>query len=443
MRVTTWIERLSGQSMALILCFILIFMPDGAYAQQAVVPFQLNLSDPGARSMGFGGAFVALADDATAAFSNPAGLVQLLEPEVSVEVRHWQYSSPYTEGGRIEGTPSGLGIDTTPGLRTATSDYDTTGISFLSLVYPKGNWSFAVYRHESADLESFGETQGLFGGAPCCLTRWSDQRFSSDWDIVTYGFSSAYQITDAFSVGLGLVYSDIWFQANVTEYLWDEDSEESFLGPNSYLPERATLSETLTAKDTDWTPSAGLLWKFSEQWSLGGVYRKGFETDFWGMVTVGEANDFGLPAGDLLFQTPIFLIELPDFYGAGIAYRSVDGRLAVSFQWDRVEYSSIPTSIGLDDQTIDDADELHLGAEYVFLGSTPIIAVRLGTWLDPDHQMRATSDDPLTRALLRGGEDEWHFTAGLGIALQNFQIDLGFDFSDRVDSVSLSAIYSF
>jgi long-chain fatty acid transport protein len=34
----------------------------------------LNLSNPGARSLALGGAFVALADDATAAFANPAGL---------------------------------------------------------------------------------------------------------------------------------------------------------------------------------------------------------------------------------------------------------------------------------------------------------------------------------------------------------------------------------
>jgi hypothetical protein len=44
-------------------------------AQQAIVPLHLSISDPGARSMGFGGAFVALGDDATAAFANPAGLV--------------------------------------------------------------------------------------------------------------------------------------------------------------------------------------------------------------------------------------------------------------------------------------------------------------------------------------------------------------------------------
>ena len=102
-----------------------------------------------------------------------------------------------------------------------------------------------------------------------------------------------------------------------------------------------------------------------------------------------------------------------------------------------------PTSLGLNDQTIDDVDELHLGAEYFFLGSTPIIAVRLGTWLDPDHQMRATSNEPLIRTLIPRGDDEVHFAAGIGVAMQQFQIDLAMDFADRADTFSLSAIYSF
>lgn len=65
---------------------------------------------------------MALADDATAAFANPAGLVQLVRPEVSVEGRHWSFSTPFTLGGRAEGLPSGFGIDNVVGLRTATSD---------------------------------------------------------------------------------------------------------------------------------------------------------------------------------------------------------------------------------------------------------------------------------------------------------------------------------
>jgi len=438
------VERLSSYAGAWILLLVGSLAPAVVSAQQAIVPLQFSFSDPGARSMGFGGAFVGLADDATAAFSNPAGLVQLLSPEISIEGRRWSYSTPFTEGGRLEGLPSGNGIDTTVGLRTATSEADLTGLSFLSLVYPKGNWSLAFYRHESANLEFFGETQGLFfGGTDCCQDREPDQRATSDMEIVSYGLSGAYRISDRFDLGLGAVYHDTSISTTATQFLWDEDTIQSFFAPNSYLFERSVISVTSLADDTDWTLTGGFLWRLAPSWSIGGVYRQGpeIENDFVG--TAGQAVDLGVPPGEVFGQRTGVKIEFPSIYGLGFAYRAPDGRLTVTFQWDRVTYSSIAESLELDDQVIEDADELHLGAEYVFLDSTPIIAVRLGTWLDPDHEPRATIDDPLLRALLPGGDDDMHYAVGLGVATQNFQIDLGADFGDRTDTLSLSAIYNF
>jgi hypothetical protein len=48
------------------------------------VPIPFDFLNPGARSLALGGAFTGLADDATVAFTNPAGLVQLSRPEVSL-----------------------------------------------------------------------------------------------------------------------------------------------------------------------------------------------------------------------------------------------------------------------------------------------------------------------------------------------------------------------
>ena len=434
------VERLSSHS-ALVLLLAALLAPAGVVAQQ-VIPVQFSFSDPGARSMGFGGAFVALADDATAAFANPAGLVQLLRPEVSVEGRRWSYSTPFTEGGRLAGLPTGNGIDTTVGLRTATSEHKLTGLSFLSLVYPGDDWSLAFFRHEWANLEFFSETQGLFTGGPGTLGRFVDVRATSDQEFVSYGLSAAYRISDRFNLGLGVVYHDLSFEASETRFLPDDDTLASVFAQNSYLPERSVTIERSFGHATDWTFIAGFLWRLSESWSIGGVYRQGPEVEGEGEETAGEANDLGVPPGSVVFRGP-GVLELPDFYGLGFAYRAPDGRLTVSFQWDRIEYSNSADSLRFDERTIDDVDELHLGAEYVFLGSTPIVAVRLGAWLDPDHQIRTTTDDPLDRALLPRGDDEMHYAAGLGVALQNFQIDLGVDFADRVDTVSLSAIYSF
>jgi len=76
--MATRTRRWAPPTCALGVVFCAVSIPDRVAAQEPVVPLQMSFSDPGARSMGLGGAFVALADDATAAFSNPAGLVQLV-----------------------------------------------------------------------------------------------------------------------------------------------------------------------------------------------------------------------------------------------------------------------------------------------------------------------------------------------------------------------------
>ena len=431
-----------------------------ASAQETPSTFEFSFSNPGARSLGFGGAFAALADDATAAFANPAGLVQLVSPEVSAELRHWRYSTPYIEGGRFHGEPTGIGLDNTDGLRTAVSEEQLTGLSFLSFVYPTGNWSLAVYWHQLANFRAQTDTQGLFYddiGGPFPL-RSFDRRWSTELDIVSYGVSGAYRVSDRLSFGLGLVYFEGRLEAPFEWYLPDDDSFSGIFGPNSYLPERQLANGSMAFDDSDWGLSAGLLWSFVERWSVGAFFRQGPEFNLIYDVVAGPgAALLDPPVFDgetfLVIATPM---QFPDVYGLGVAYRSHDGKLTVSFEWDRVEYSSIfdsfdPTVIeSLDDDldldielAADDGNELRLGAEYAFLDLKPVVAVRAGVWRDPDHRFRSISSDPEHRALFQSGEDEIHVAVGMGLAFTSFQVDLAADFSDLVDTVSLSLIYSF
>ena len=92
---------------------------------------------------------------------------------------------------------------------------------------------------------------------------------------------------------------------------------------------------------------------------------------------------------------------------------------------------------------MDDADELHLGFEYVVIKATPIIALRSGIWMDPDHQIRFVGGDEFASGLLRAGDDQVHYAVGFGMVLRKFQIDVGVDLSDLVRTASLSAIYTF
>ena len=89
-------------------------------------------TNPGARSIGLGGAFAAIADDATAAFANPAGLVQILRPEISIELR---------------GTASRFDREIPYDLANGVS-----GLGFFSFVYPSRSWALALYSHQLASV---------------------------------------------------------------------------------------------------------------------------------------------------------------------------------------------------------------------------------------------------------------------------------------------------
>ena len=109
-------------------------------AQGGPTTIQFSFSNPGARSLGMGGAFAAVADDATAAFANPAGLTQLTRPEVSIEGRHWSYATPFTVGGRVHGEPTGIGLDGP--IRTGVSEFERrpSRFSLLSTRDAIGHW---------------------------------------------------------------------------------------------------------------------------------------------------------------------------------------------------------------------------------------------------------------------------------------------------------------
>src|SRR5688572_20718864 len=100
--------------------------------QEVNAGIQFNFSTPGARSLGLGGAFIGLADDATAAFANPAGLVNLSEQEVALELRSIDVTQQFVEAGHNFGPPSGNGVDTVAGLQIGETSDRSEAVSFLS-----------------------------------------------------------------------------------------------------------------------------------------------------------------------------------------------------------------------------------------------------------------------------------------------------------------------
>src|SRR5688572_14804661 len=123
---------------------------------------QFNFASPGARSLARGGAFIADASDATAAYANPAGLVNLPAPELSLELRSSKFVHSFTDRGHAFGPPSDQGTDTISGLQAGTSENRVDNIAFASVVLPFRNFAIAAYRHELANFSVSARTQGAF-----------------------------------------------------------------------------------------------------------------------------------------------------------------------------------------------------------------------------------------------------------------------------------------
>ena len=56
--------------------------------------------------------------------------------------------------------------------------------------------------------------------------------------------------------------------------------------------------------------------------------------------------------------------------------------------------------------------------------------------------MRGNGANPVVDALVPAGDDEMHYAAGLGVAFETFQIDVGADLSEAADTFSVSAVFS-
>lgn len=461
---------------------------------------QLNFSTPGARSLALGGAFIALADDATAAFTNPAGLTRLHRQEVSLELRHWSFTHSFTDRGNL-GRASGLGVDFIDGLVEGESGNDVTGLSFVSYTYPKDRWVIAFYRHELANFEATIESHGPFvvsdsfrldpetgqlsGGG---FSRLFPFRALLDLGIVNWGLSGAYRLRPNLSLGAGLSHYEFELRSTTTRYSNRKPITAPAPGSINFLPgfffggpdfsDGNILNiQTEVGDDTDLGGNAGFIWDMNSRWSLGAVYRQGPRFSFL-------SRNVGGPAAGDNFGRELNSVEaafkVPDVLGAGVVFRPLeraapdDGRqrqvrLTIVFDYDRVEYSDLtsdvkalfvsngkPETEAAERLKASDADELHLGVEIFFYRLNIPLAIRAGAWYDPDHRTAFTGELPadlttpetqsfgFRAALFREGDNTVHYAVGVGAVFrQNIQLDAAVGLSERDDTGSLSVVVRF
>lgn len=400
----------------------------------ASIPF--SFSSPGARSLGMGGAFIGLADDATAAYANPAGLTQLRQTEISLEGRHTSYSTPYIDGGRASLNPFN-----TNGLVTNEADTSKNNLSYLSIVIPHDRWAFAFYRQEVARFStSFLTFEGADVGDDVVLFP-----FSSDADlrILNYSATAAYKVSDAVSLGLGVSYYDFRF--------------ETVTGRVDDLPQVpiAASGQIQEGDDNGYGWNLGARFALSDTLSLGLTYRRAPDFKYRALNVIFSTDGVPLPQ-PAVYAFEGIRFDIPDVWGAGLSWRPTDA-LIVNFDVNRVEYSQLTDDItslfGIQSSAnrlrLEDGTEVHLGAEYTFASMKHPFSLRGGVWHDPRHSVGFdgtpnTIEDAVLATLFAGGRgSDTHYALGGGWAFSKFQLDFAADWSEGVDTYSLSGVYRF
>ena len=437
--------------------------------------FAFNFINPGARAMGLGGAFAAIADDVTAAQANPAGLATFSDPKSFLE-----YGVIERDLQVVSGETGSLEVDLITGERelpffgvTSVSNVETVNEpTSLGLAYPirvgdHGRiFTISASRHvvlsEERTLSSGDEltqTRFAFDTFPNTVNGTTLEAYSVNMpvagnlsnEIVHWDLGLAFGVHPDFSLGLTLTAATLDLRADTLTQV--VDPLELFLDPtHPRLPAQPTTDLYRTAvdgSDTDFTYTVGFLWHpdtvFAggpSPWQFGVVFRKGAS------FVVDESTLLnGIPE-----QTFSNSIIVPDRYSVGLSYRTKEHWLLTA-EVERIEYSDLledfrsgvnfltssrvaEVAFDLDPEQsveydVDDGYVPRVGVEFVRPAGRGRLALRAGYFRMPDDRIRMSrfnSDDPDVNAAyleaFRGGEATDHVAAGAGYTFGRSSIEI-------------------
>lgn len=391
---------------------------------------------PGARAVAMGKTFIGLADDATAAVSNPAGLSNLLDQEFSFE-----FTATDIEHQRF-----------VPGVQDQVRSFGQTVLtpSFFSYVLPMRRATMAVFLNT---LQDYRETYELPERFIPDLNDFEDGSYGTlSVEVQSFGASGAFVVTPYLSVG-----------GSVTMLSLDLASQAR--SGTRFAPRNGT--DTI-GSDLAWTGIGGLLLKPTRDLSVGFTYNRGAVFDL-------ETRLFG----DFLYTlptTPPIRVDVnltgelretnyvvPDRYSAGLSWQ-LHNRFTVLADVSRVNYSQQVTdkfliadfqdpAAGLtpDNYYIDDVYEAHAGAEWRRYGQRWTWSLRGGVFTDPDHRLRFRSGgnnldhpaDPISNFRFNSGRatTDVGYTVGGGVnAFNRIQVDGAVSLSPDANQVVVSTV---
>lgn len=371
--------------------------------------FQIN--EHGAKAMAMAGAFTGLANDASAAYFNPAGITQLTGTHFMAGATFIVPSTSYTDAGWFNKT---------------TTDMED------KIYYPI---NFYITQQLSEKLYVGLSVNNPYGLGTNWAADWPGRFIAFESDMQTFFINPvvAYKVSDAFSIAIGGVFA----YGSVTI------SQKSLLGVNA---DYSTIDATTTL-DGDGTAfgfTAAVLFTPSENFQWGFSYRSETKLEFEGTATTTPASipmtipglgtvDYPLPNGAIVakFTTPWtaqfgFAIKTSDKFtltaDAQLTGWSSFDTLSVDFN----EYNSVaidPTSPLLkirEPKKYTNNYIFRVGGEYLYSEN---FAIRGGILYDFQPSPSKYVDPSLPDA------DDWGFTIGFGYKITpNLTLDLGYMF---------------
>jgi hypothetical protein len=399
-----------------------------------------NLSlGSGARAMGMGGAFLARADDATAASWNPAGLSYLRLPEIS-----------------LVGVWNSFGVErpTSADVNNPLSDhFEGQNADFAALTWPvairevRGAVQLSYQRAISFDGTREIRVFDTSGG----VTLSDDGKSSGGFDVIALGTGLRLTRGLVIALGTGLRLTR-GLRAGVTVNRWFNGYAQD-LARRIDDPQRRLREFALEFRPQGWNFNFGLMWSPVEQLNLAAVYK----TPFTAAVQLDKARwDTWISKGSATVTTNSYSsddvrLDFPSSFGFGISWRAREAlTLSADFtqtNWSRARIrgyydlfrtlpgeeppppsfqperqyptlAAIPepgdTEAELSSQH--DKQEIRLGVEWVLIAGDWRIPLRAGYLNDRQILPSPSGDSPRFNG----------FSAGLGIGIRSVLLDVAY-----------------
>jgi len=367
--------------------------------------FQWNFATPGARANAMGRAFIGLADDASAAITNPAGLLSLTRPQA-----YFEFKDTDLRVARLSA------FDSFTSLIPTTTSKAVASPAFFSFSAPVGKkLAVAFTRNEFLNYqENFQLGVRPVPGAATPNFSLFPVNGSSSFIATSYAGSIAFAVTSQFRLGLTVSLDRLNATSTATRFGFTcatlpctaANASETQVGN----PAAPLVANQTAINSTSSAVSAvvGALWLPTDKVSVGLQYSKGSNLTVseslqanpgFNLVTQNASNQPLLNVIGSPFAVPI---NVPNRFGFGAAFRPTS-RLLATFDFVRIGYSRLANNfVAIFDNppitgsqfTIPNVVEAHFGGEYLVHTSGVPVYLRAGVFTAPDHSTVFTPTTP-------------------------------------------------